>query len=207
MTDQAQVWVNVELPGTTIGGGGSGLAYVANTNGFGFAFAANWNAEIPIEGVASGGNATSWAIELSNTTATDAQCNLWVHWTPAPGLAYSGMPWRILSATTTAECTRNIYRNGTGNVGLRIEHDGATATWVRDSISNLTVPAFSTVRLTGCVVNCEPEDLDGTGGVDATDLSILLGQFGSVGTADFDGSGTVGPEDLAALLARMSGGS
>lgn len=202
-----QCWLNVELPGLTIHGGGEALAYVAQTNGFGVAFSANWTNEIPIEGVASGGNATSWAIELTNTTTTDAPCNMWVHWTPAPLLATSGMPWRISSASTPAGCERNIYRNGTGNVGLRIEHDGASATWIRDSLAGVIIPAMSSVRITGSVANCEPEDLDGTGSVNAADLGILLGQFGSPGTADFDASGAVGPEDLAVMLAKLNGGN
>jgi hypothetical protein len=205
--NEPQVWCNVELPGVTIGGGCSGLAYIARTNGFGFSFAANYTAEIPIEGVAFAGNAASWRIEIANSTSASAPCNLWVHFTPPPALAESGMPWRIISASASHPSTRNIYRNGTGNDGLRIEQDGASATWLRDSISSLVIPAFSTVVITGSVTNCEPEDLDGTGGVDTTDLSILLGQFGQPGPADFDNSGIVGPEDLAQLLGKMQGES
>ncbi len=45
-----------------------------------------------------------------------------------------------------------------------------------------------------------PFDLDGDGLATAPDLALLLGQWGSPGTADFDASGTVGAEDLALLL-------
>jgi hypothetical protein len=43
-------------------------------------------------------------------------------------------------------------------------------------------------------------DLDGDGSVGASDLTILLGQWGSAGTADLDGNGIVGPFDLTILL-------
>jgi len=47
-----------------------------------------------------------------------------------------------------------------------------------------------------------PEDLDGDGAVGASDLTILLGQWGAKGgPADLDGNGSVGAGDLAALLA------
>lgn len=45
-----------------------------------------------------------------------------------------------------------------------------------------------------------PFDLDGDGLVTAPDLALLLGQWGSSGTADFNANGSVGAEDLAILL-------
>lgn len=45
-----------------------------------------------------------------------------------------------------------------------------------------------------------PADLDGNGTVDAADLAVLLGAWGSGGPADLDGSGTVDASDLAVLL-------
>lgn len=48
-----------------------------------------------------------------------------------------------------------------------------------------------------------PADLDGDLEVGASDLTMLLGDWGAIGgsTADLDGDGVVGPSDLAALLA------
>jgi hypothetical protein len=200
-----QCWINAQFPNVNISGGGSALAYVAQTNGYGVAFTASWVAEIPIEGVAASAPGTSWTIELTNTTPEDALCNIVAHWTPPSTLAYSEMPWRIAYAETP-DSERNIYRNATGNDGLRIEFDGATATWIRDSLAGIVIPAMSSVVIRGVVVNCEPEDLNGSGDVDSQDLAILLGQFGQSGPADFDGSGTVGPEDLAQILGRLNGG-
>ena len=45
-----------------------------------------------------------------------------------------------------------------------------------------------------------PADLDGNGAVDAPDLAILLGAWGSSGPADLDGNGQVDAADLAVLL-------
>lgn len=50
-----------------------------------------------------------------------------------------------------------------------------------------------------------PFDLDGDGLVTAPDLAVLLGQWGSAGTADFDANGSVGAEDLAILLGAWGG--
>ncbi len=45
-----------------------------------------------------------------------------------------------------------------------------------------------------------PADLNNDGTVDATDLAMLLGNWGSAGMGDIDNSGTVDASDLAALL-------
>jgi hypothetical protein len=49
------------------------------------------------------------------------------------------------------------------------------------------------------VVPC-PADVDGNGSVDASDLALLLGQWGTMGSADIDGSGIVDAGDLAQVL-------
>lgn len=45
-----------------------------------------------------------------------------------------------------------------------------------------------------------PGDINNSGSVDAADLSILLGAWGSTGPADLDGSGSVNGADLSILL-------
>lgn len=47
--------------------------------------------------------------------------------------------------------------------------------------------------------NC-PADIDGSGTVDAADLSTLLGNWGGTGAGDVDGNGSVDAADLSALL-------
>jgi endonuclease/exonuclease/phosphatase family metal-dependent hydrolase len=59
-----------------------------------------------------------------------------------------------------------------------------------------------TVTVTGSAI---PGDLDGDGFVNATDLAMLLAQWGGSGSGDIDGDGTVGGGDLAALLASWTG--
>jgi hypothetical protein len=44
-------------------------------------------------------------------------------------------------------------------------------------------------------------DLDFSAGVDATDLTIMLANWGNSGAGDIDNNGTVGGTDLTALLA------
>lgn len=56
----------------------------------------------------------------------------------------------------------------------------------------VTVPAAAN--------HCDEPDLDGDGVVDAADLAILLGAWGSDGPGDLDCDGTVGAADLAILL-------
>lgn len=51
----------------------------------------------------------------------------------------------------------------------------------------------------GCELLC-PADLDGDANVGASDLAVLLGQWGRSGTADLDRDGSVGSSDLAVLL-------
>jgi hypothetical protein len=51
----------------------------------------------------------------------------------------------------------------------------------------------------GDAVPC-PADLDGTGSVDAADLALILGNWGSPGATDLDGNGDTGGGDLAILL-------
>ncbi len=46
-------------------------------------------------------------------------------------------------------------------------------------------------------------DINGDGAVDVIDLSMLLTQYGSVGTADVNGSGTVDITDLSILLSNF----
>lgn len=47
-----------------------------------------------------------------------------------------------------------------------------------------------------------PADLDGSGAVDAADLSLLLSNWGNPGVGDIDGSGLVDAADLSFLLAN-----
>jgi len=51
---------------------------------------------------------------------------------------------------------------------------------------------------------CVPADLNCDGAVNAQDIAILLGQWGTTGSADLSGDGTVGPQDIAILLGAWS---
>ena len=94
------------------------------------------------------------------------------------------------------------------------------AVWVMDPASNFgwllradESIRFGTAKRFATRENLEPNfvpqltigwsvfgDLDDDGVVGASDLAILLGQWGRAGSADLDQDGTVGPGDLARVL-------
>lgn len=63
-----------------------------------------------------------------------------------------------------------------------------------------------TVVLNGCgtVVPTDPADLNADGTIDATDLAILIGGWGSTGVSDINGDGTTDGADLSILLGAWS---
>ena len=54
-------------------------------------------------------------------------------------------------------------------------------------------------RMGHCAAFC-PADLDRNGSVTGSDLGLLLGNWGSVGSGDLDLDGTIGGADLGLLL-------
>lgn len=66
---------------------------------------------------------------------------------------------------------------------------------------------FKIIPATGevdCAPPTDPADLDGNGVVDAADLSIMLGAWGSTGPGDLDGDGEVNAADLSIMLGAWS---
>ncbi len=79
--------------------------------------------------------------------------------------------------------------------------------WVWDFFDNSALGIVITnpvVQNCGAAQPC-PGDLDGDSAVGASDLAVLLGQWGSSGSGDLDGSGSVGSADLAILLGGWGG--
>ncbi|MDZ4752882.1 MAG: M64 family metallopeptidase [Phycisphaerae bacterium] len=70
----------------------------------------------------------------------------------------------------------------------KVKNEALRTQWLRESYTWTIVPAT-------CIA-----DLDGSGTVDSSDLSILLGGWGSV-AGDLDQSGTTDAQDLSILLA------
>jgi CxxC motif-containing protein (DUF1111 family) len=64
---------------------------------------------------------------------------------------------------------------------------------------------FADPSLAPPVTTSCPEDLDGDGRVDGSDLVLLLGQWGGSGPADLDADGVVDGEDLTRLLGNWNG--
>lgn len=86
----------------------------------------------------------------------------------------------------------------TATVRLRfVAQDLGGGSLVEAAIDDLTITAL----------DCPTDivgDVNGDGVVNATDLAVLLGQWGGPGSADLDGDGAVGPADLAILLGGWS---
>lgn len=86
----------------------------------------------------------------------------------------------------------------TGSMRIRfLARDLGTASLVEAGVDDVRV----------FVEECEPplpSDLNGDGRVNGLDLTILLGQWGSSGSADIDGDGVVSAADLTVLLAQWS---
>jgi len=100
---------------------------------------------------------------------------------------------------------------GEENIDLSTLIDPSQGTWSVRSASVIAdnrmvlagaIPAGSSVTRLVRLVPSLPEDLDGDGSVGAADLAILLGAWGTAGSAaDLDGSGLVDAADLSQLLA------
>ena len=71
--------------------------------------------------------------------------------------------------------------------------------YIRLGAATLTAGGAGTLNVS-CVVAC-PADLNGDTTIDATDLSIVLANWGGSGGGDVNGSGTVDAIDLSAILA------
>lgn len=74
--------------------------------------------------------------------------------------------------------------------------------WTSDeNLAGATARPLSLSFSVDVTTGARPTDLNGSGAVDGSDLSILLAQWGGPGSADFNGDGIVGPGDLLVLLA------
>ena len=72
--------------------------------------------------------------------------------------------------------------------------------WVEFS-ATATVTVAGSLNISGPEAPSNPADLNGDGTVSASDLAILLSNWGNPGgLGDIDGDGTVGATDLGALL-------
>jgi choice-of-anchor B domain-containing protein len=90
------------------------------------------------------------------------------------------------------------YVEPTANVYVRfIARDEGPGSLVEAGVDDISITSLD------CPSGI-PGDLDGNGTVGPSDLTILLSQWGTAGSADLDGNGVVGASDLAILLAAWS---
>jgi exonuclease III len=126
----------------------------------------------------------------------------------ADGASAATAPFAIIDVTeANIAATPANLRFSFNTAGLTPgEYTQSVTVWTSDE----NLPGAATRPLTlGFVVTVTgssiPSDLSGDGFVNATDLAILLAQWGGNGSADIDGDGSVGGNDLAVLLASWTG--
>jgi len=142
---------------------------------------------------------------------------------------YPGTPWSTPGGefVDTASATRNVTGIGfyswtstpalvadvqgwvnapATNFGWCVQGNESTLQSVKRFDSRESAPA-NRPQLTVIYTppSSNPADLNNDAKVDAVDLAILLGAWGSAGPGDIDGNGTVNAADLAALLGAWTG--
>ncbi|MDZ4755822.1 MAG: hypothetical protein SGJ11_15160 [Phycisphaerae bacterium] len=111
------------------------------------------------------------------------------------GLSMIGMGWTdVLDAYDGAGGGAGIDLALVGLASIRFVRISGPATF------GISPEVDAVVDVAPAAPSSHPADLNGDGAVDAADLAILLGAWGTDGAADLDASGTVDASDLAILL-------
>ena len=95
--------------------------------------------------------------------------------------------------------------NSTVPVGTTVDQAGATRFIDLPTVADTGIGTAPIVDIGAYEVQLPPPpacpaDIDGSGSVDASDLSTLLGSWGASGAGDSDGNGTIDAADLSTLL-------
>jgi len=141
-----------------------------------------------------------WAITARSLCTEHLSVQVDAAWRPTGEL--TGPIWVV--GTTGAQIEgRVITKDGGVITGHRIDPAGPLA-FVRDRYVVQLEPG-NVIVATGQVAPCEPADLDGNGKVDASDLAICLGEWGTAHVAaDINRDGIVNATDLAELLSALT---
>jgi hypothetical protein len=143
---------------------------------------------------------------------------------------YPGTPWATPGGqfVATASASRNVTGIGTytwastpglvadvqgwvntpaTNFGWCVQGNEATMQSVKrfDSRESGTPANRPQLTVVYTLPPSNPADLNNDNAVNATDLAILLGAWGTAGPGDIDGNGLVNAADLAALLGAWTG--
>jgi hypothetical protein len=130
-------------------------------------------------------------IAAASATRNVGATNQWYTWTSTAALVADVQTW---------------VNDGSTNFGWVVQGNETTLKSVKRFDSSEAGPA---TRPQLIIVFTPPPppivgDLNGDGAVNAADLTILLAQWGSAGSADLNGSGAVDGADLATLLANWT---
>ena len=122
----------------------------------------------------------------------------------ASGVTLAGDGEAYLATSSNSSSTLNGYDTGTGYLERTYRSYPADAGLAQSVAVAPTSPTDVDGDLVPDVCQGTGPDLDGNGVVDAGDLAILLGAWGTAG-ADLDGDGVTGAADLAILLGAWNG--
>jgi FG-GAP repeat len=113
------------------------------------------------------------------------------------GCSFSGFPIATCNLSNIIDCNDDVAGC---NFGSKVTVPVSAGQCYRIRIGGYqeNVEGSGTFSIS-CTATCAG-DLNGDDKVDASDLAVLLGQWGGSGTADLNGSGTVEGGDLAVML-------
>lgn len=113
------------------------------------------------------------------------------------GCGYTGIPIAVCDLSDVLGCNDDVAGC---NFGSKVVVPVASGSCYRIRVGgyDADIEGSGIVSVT-CAPSC-PADLNDTGVVDAADLAMLLGQWGTSGSADLNGNGVVEAGDLAVLL-------
>jgi hypothetical protein len=109
-------------------------------------------------------------------------------------------------AATAFVCDDDACTAGAAPYTSKIEFEGVAGTTYYFAVGGFSAatPGPYNVTIVAPEAPGIPEDLNGDGLVDAADLAILLGAWGTPGPGDFNGDGVVDAGDLANMLAAWT---
>jgi hypothetical protein len=113
------------------------------------------------------------------------------------GCGYTGFPIAVCNLTEIIGCNDDVFGCNFGST-VTVAVTAGQCYRIRIGGYDEDTEGSGTFSVT-CTATC-PGDLNGDNKVDAADLAVLLGQWGTSGTADLNGTGVVEGGDLAILL-------
>jgi hypothetical protein len=110
---------------------------------------------------------------------------------------YTGQSFVPPMGDLTGDQHTQLLLNFNEDPGSLLVHDESP--FARTGTLGVGFPQATSPEL-GCFFGCVTGDINGDGAVNAIDLAILIGAWGTSGPGDLDNDGVVGASDIAVLL-------